>query len=357
MVRQHSRLLGTLLCAACFLGGIGSAGSAVMYTVQDLGSLSGTYAVYAYGINQQGQVTGVDQISGVPNRAYVWDSGTLTPLPVLGGGALGGRINDAGFVVGYSYISNASSEKHACVWDNGVLQDLNTDGGPSLVQATDVNNAGQVTVVGATSGYVWQAGTVTQIGLEDPYAINQAGQVVGGKHTGQVDWRGAPVDQAALWDHGTLTKIGTLGGPSSAAFDINDRGQIVGKADTGLATHAFLWENGAMRELPVPVPTTEYSRAFGINNIGQVVGDMTLPDGSNHAFVYSGGVVTDLNSLIPGGSGWMLGEARDINDVGQIVGDGYLNGSWRAYMLTPVPEPATILLLGICACRCIRRQR
>ena len=42
MVRQHSTLLRTVLCAGCFLGAIHSAGSAVMYTIQDLGSLSDT---------------------------------------------------------------------------------------------------------------------------------------------------------------------------------------------------------------------------------------------------------------------------------------------------------------------------
>ena len=111
--------------------------------------------------------------------------------------------------------------------------------------------------------------------------------------------------------------------------DVNDRGQVVGRADTSLAYHAFLWEDGAIRELPLPIPVTEYSSARGINNLGQIVGAMSLPDNSSHAFVYSSGVGFDLNSLIPGNSGWMLAEATDINDMGQIVGAGYMNGSWR----------------------------
>ncbi len=44
----------------------------------------------------------------------------------------------------------------------------------------------------------------------------------------------------------------------------------------------------------------------------------------------------DLNSLIPAGSGWALSVARDINDAGQIVGEGVINGQQRAFLLTPV---------------------
>ena len=57
----------------------------------------------------------------------------------------------------------------------------------------------------------------------------------------------------------------------------------------------------------------------------------------------------DLNNLIPSGSGWVLLSAFDINSLGQIVGYGYIegDGAYRAYLLTPVPEPTTLLLLGM----------
>ena len=53
----------------------------------------------------------------------------------------------------------------------------------------------------------------------------------------------------------------------------------------------------------------------------------------------------DLNNLIPADSGWILGIARAINDLGQIVGVGYLEGEEgnRAFLLTPIPpEPVSI---------------
>ncbi|MBL7107501.1 MAG: PEP-CTERM sorting domain-containing protein [Phycisphaerae bacterium] len=40
-------------------------------------------------------------------------------------------------------------------------------------------------------------------------------------------------------------------------------------------------------------------------------------------------------------------KANGINDSGQIVGEGYINGQGHAFLMTPVPEPATLLLFGL----------
>ncbi len=68
--------------------------------------------------------------------------------------------------------------------------------------------------------------------------------------------------------------------------------------------------------------------------------------------------MTDLNSLLPSGSGWNLGGATGINDSGQIVGYGIDNGQDHAFLLTPqssgVPDGGRTLgllatgLLGLC---------
>ncbi len=50
----------------------------------------------------------------------------------------------------------------------------------------------------------------------------------------------------------------------------------------------------------------------------------------------------DLNSLIPSSSGWTLEDAYGINDYGQIVGVGIINGLEHAFLLTPwVAAPVT----------------
>ena len=45
--------------------------------------------------------------------------------------------------------------------------------------------------------------------------------------------------------------------------------------------------------------------------------------------------MVDLNTLLPLNSGWVLMEANDINDNGQITGYGLHNGVGRAFRLSP----------------------
>ena len=59
-------------------------------------------------------------------------------------------------------------------------------------------------------------------------------------------------------------------------------------------------------------------------------------------------IIKDLIDLIPAGSGWdILNIAYDINDSGQIVGYGTVGGETHAFMMTPIPEPTTMLLLAL----------
>ena len=59
---------------------------------------------------------------------------------------------------------------------------------------------------------------------------------------------------------------------------------------------------------------------------------------SNHAFLYGGGVMIDLNNFLAQSIGTALTDAVDINDSGQIIA---LGSNGDTYLLTPSPEPAT----------------
>jgi hypothetical protein len=58
--------------------------------------------------------------------------------------------------------------------------------------------------------------------------------------------------------------------------------------------------------------------------------------------------MVDLNTLIDPAAGWELNSAQAINDHGQITGYGFVLalGQQHAFLLTPIPEPSTLALLG-----------
>lgn len=109
-----------------------------------------------------------------------------------------------------------------------------------------------------------------------------------------------------------------------------------------------------------------YSYAYGINDSGQVVGyAYTSNNSAQPAFLYSNGRMTDLNSLLPAGSGWTLTSARAINNAGDIVGYGVNPaGQTHAFLLTPdsptvTPEPSSIIVFstGLFGLALARRRR
>ena len=64
-----------------------------------------------------------------------------------------------------------------------------------------------------------------------------------------------------------------------------------------------------------------------------MVGDAATNSGNGHAFVYRNGQMTDLNSLLPANSGWVLTTATAINNNNQIVGTGVVNGENHAFLM------------------------
>jgi probable HAF family extracellular repeat protein len=87
-----------------------------------------------------------------------------------------------------------------------------------------------------------------------------------------------------------MRDLGTLGGKKSAAYDVNAFGHVVG---------------------------------YSYDNLGR-----------QRAFLWTGGMLFDLNALI-GSYGWSLEAAYGINDHGQIVGVGTYGGTSTAFLLNP----------------------
>jgi probable HAF family extracellular repeat protein len=126
-----------------------------------------------------------------------------------------------------------------------------------------------------------------------------------------------------------------------------------------LAQDAFLYFDGAMTDLGTLGGTQSF--AYSVNASGQIVGYSTTKGNATFAaFLYSGGTMTDLNSLLPPDSGWTLYFAEAINNQGQIVGTGTNpNGQHDAFLLTPtpVPEPKGIGVFAVLGSGILLRRR
>src|SRR3954467_15407004 len=79
--------------------------------------------------------------------------------------------------------------------------------------------------------------------------------------------------------------LGTLGGLNSVAYGINSIGQVVGDSDRSIPnSRAFLYSNGAMTDLGSLDGTSSFAK--DINMSGQIVGSTSA--GGARAFLYSG---------------------------------------------------------------------
>ena len=127
----------------------------------------------------------------------------------------------------------------------------------------------------------------------------------------------------------TATLLPMLGGTATQGYGINDRGQITGRSYIAgnAAVHAFLYSGGAMTDLGTLGGTNSEGR--GINNAGQVTGWAQRRGSEAHAFLYSAGAMSDLGTL-----GGAYGAGYAINDRGQVGGSSYTsaNVSFHAFV-------------------------
>lgn len=342
------------------------------YLITDLGAWVDRSA--AKGINNLGQVVGTaGDANGfdrafrtAPNALINLQTDNLETLSEIGG--IARSINNLGQVVGTSQDSNgnyfafrtAPNQKIDPQNDNlDPLGRYNIEGigGNVWIAINDLGQVvGTVDASGVSQGF--RTAPNAPIDLQNDnlntlggtntaaYGINNLGQVVGTSQDGNGNYfafRTAPnlsIDPQND-NLGSLVENPNAVFNSSRALDINDSGQVVGISDVN-DYQSFAFRTAPNQKIN---PQTDnlgslggnYSYAYSINNLGQVVGTSDDSTGDRRrAFLYDNGPMLDLNVFIPSDSGWLLQVAEDINDAGQIVGWGLLNDSAHAFLLTPI---------------------
>jgi probable HAF family extracellular repeat protein len=296
------------------------------------------------------------------------DIGTLGgPNSSVGfAGYVGKTLNPRGIAIGQADTSTPDPSclidcfvNHPFQWRNGVLTDLGALPGVNNSFAFWINSRGWVaglsengvldplTGFPETAAVLWKDGNIISLGTlggnaSAPNAVNNRGQVVGGalntipdpfsatfvnsfifETSGFFFFPVATEAHAFLWQEGTMQDLGTLGGPNSVAWFVNERGQVAGQSTinsvpnstTGVPTvDPFFWDDGKMVDVGNLGGT--FSFVAGLNNRGQMTGTMNLPvDSIYRAFFWDGGVLTEMATL-----GGDLGNANAINDAGEVVG-------------------------------------
>jgi probable HAF family extracellular repeat protein len=266
--------------------------------------------------------------------------------------------------------------------------DLGTLPGGTFSQATAINNSGLVTGIstaadGTQHAVIWERGRIKDLGIpglggpnSGAFAVNERGQADLQAESSTLD----PHNEnfcaygtgftclPALWRHGVLTLLPTLGGYNGTVGTINNRGEVAGIAEqnildldcpSGAAVNgtgpqlfdfqAVIWgpRKGEIRQLP-PLSGDSVGIALSINDNGQAVGvsgscaNTTLPpftDGPHAVLWEKDGSVHDLGTL--GGTVdpalLAIGNvAFSINNAGQVTGASALPGNTniRAFVWT-----------------------
>lgn len=309
-----------------------------MYSVTDLGSFQ------PYGINDLGYIAGSQFTSDKHVAGVRSPDGGFRPLETPpNSGSDADAINIGNLVVGQVSLSaQPAGNSHACLWDaSGNFTDLGTLPNDDFSLAVAINVCGLV--VGNSNSnngnahvFIWKKdGGMSAIAPLTGYqnifvhGMNNLGQVVGYCPSATGDRQGY------LWNYSDKSMIPLtplVPGSTSEGIAINDRGEIAGVSDS----QAVLWRNRKALDLKL-LPGGSWSTPSAINFHSVVVGNGNNNEpGSSRAFIWEDGVgIRDLNDMIPPNSGWVLKGAVGVNLVGQIIGNGILNGDPHGFLLTP----------------------
>lgn len=128
-----------------------------------------------------------------------------------------------------------------------------------------------------------------------------------------------------------LIDLHTDGWELGYASAINASGVVAGFAilEHGTGSRPFTYDNGSRTVFGTLAPPGEgRASANGVNDFGVIAGESTTPVlGVIHAFVSSPGGIVDLGTL-----GGRNSAAKDVNNMGQVVGNSDIAGYTRGFL-------------------------
>lgn len=307
---------------------------AASYSLLEIGSS-------AVGLSDSGIVIGQQSHGAFANAMYY--DGTMHELPSPAGPGVSSRalgVNNVGQVVGT--FDNANGVATPYLFSSNILVDL-TNRGVASVNA--INDADLVTgtlgkpaktldgpayFMGAGGGTFTRILSLRAHSPAEGLAINATGRIVG--------WSGLPSRTGAniphAYDFFTHTDFGP-GSDNAVNNNGDSAGYIVTNATANVTT-AFVALSGS--RIFIGTLGGSSSKALGINDQDAVVGSSDVAGGGGtHAFIYQGGNIVDLNSLIDPSLHVTLTDASAINASGQIAGTlTDAAGVQHGYLLTPI---------------------
>jgi probable HAF family extracellular repeat protein len=294
----------------------------------------------ATAINATGAVVGNALQPDGTFRAFLWRDGVSTTLalPPAAAQTWASAISGSAQAGGYT---DATSNAFGTIW-NSAGTPISTPGSYVMGMNTAGDAAGMaIGSDGAGYAFVIRTGSLTSLGQpgggdwSTANAINDNGAAAGTAMTASGRFTAFSASPT-----GATSLLSGLGGPNSYATAINNSGVVAGHAQLANgALRAAVWNGPSLFNLGTLGGVNSY--AYAINSSGQVAGYSDLPGGAGTAaFLYSDGILYNLNGLISAGSGWQLLAAYGMNDAGQIVGKGLYNGQEQAFLLSPTPAPA-----------------
>jgi uncharacterized membrane protein len=182
-----------------------------------------------------------------------------------------------------------------------------------------------------------------------PFDVNDRGTAVGFYAAGEIDGDFA-VHGFLRRPNGTITTVDVPGALSTVASGINNRGAVVGNFVDSDGGHGFLLDRGEVTPIDPPgaipkdpnaSPVDGNIAAFDINDRNQIVGFYPDANGTFHGFLYDRGRFTTIDHPDASdagrsgggcdGKGFAASAAFGINNRGQVVGqyvddDGVLHG-------------------------------